>query len=121
MTAPAGIESIGGIGVISAATLALLGVPLQPIIWALVGGFFGAGLAKPSSLLVASASYLSASLLSALIGHAVTTSLALVPLAGNMIAALTAVGFHPALTWFIQKVPDILNWVFSLRPGRGSP
>lgn len=121
MSAPVNPEAIGGVGVLSAMVLAVFGVPLQPIIWALVGGFFGAGLAKPSSMLVAVGSYLSASLLSALIGHGVATSMGWPPIAANLGSALMAVGFHPALTWFIQKVPQILDWLLSLLPARGQP
>lgn len=121
MTTP-NLESLGGIGLASAVTLALLGVPLQPIIWGLIGGFLGAGFAKPSGWLVSAATYLSASLLSSLAGHSISAQFfGGNGLVGSAFSAGIAVLFHPLLSAAVQRMPALLDWALSILPRRGQP
>ena len=122
MTAPVSTEALGGIGIVSAATLALFGVPLQPIIWAFIGGFLGSGFAKPAGWLVTVGSYLSASLLSALCGHSLAAYwFNASPTIGNGLAALTAVFFHPLLTGISARLPALLDIAQAIFSRKGQP
>lgn len=109
---------MAGIGVVSAITMELFGLPVQPIIWGLIGGFLGMGFAKPASFWRAAGTYVSASFISALVGSAISSKwFDASPIIGNAIATVTAVGFHPLLALIIDRLPMIFD-LFAARSGK---
>ena len=109
---------MAGIGVVSAITMELFGLPVQPIIWGLIGGFLGMGFAKPATFWRAAGTYVSASFISALIGSAVSSRwVDGSAIASNAIATVTAVGFHPLLALVIDRLPMIFD-IFVARGGK---
>lgn len=99
-----------GIGAASAITLDLLGVPLQPIVWGLIGGFVGAGFAPQMPLWRALLMYAASSLLSAEAGTAVAAHwFNSVQLYANAGAAILAILFHPLLAGVVAAVPAIIT------------
>lgn len=117
--------SFAGVGIFSAFAMEFFGMPLQPIVWALIGGFLGMAFAKKQGFVGAAAAYIAASFISALLGHWAATKLDATNLTGNAFAALMSVGFHPAMAAFIAKVPEIttkgLAALGSLFPSKGQP
>lgn len=110
---------MAGIGIISAFTMELFGLPVQPIIWGLIGGFLGMGFAKPASFLRASGTYISASFISALIGSAISARwFEASAIVGNAVATVTAVGFHPLLALIIDRLPMIFDLLAAVRGGK---
>ncbi|NBW08275.1 MAG: hypothetical protein EBR82_09630 [Caulobacteraceae bacterium] len=119
------VEALAGVGLASAAVLEIFGVPLQPIVWGLIGSVLGAGWAPAAKRWWGAIGvYLSASLISALAGHFTAAQwLGASPLAGNAIAAAIAIFFHPLLAAGAQRAPAFLDWLGSLLPfgRRGNP
>lgn len=117
------IEALAGVGLASAAVMEIFGVPLQPIVWGLIGSVLGAGWAPASKRWWGAIGvYLSASLISALIGHFTAAQwLSASPLAGNAIAVGVAIWFHPLLAAGAQKVPAFLDGLLGLIGGKGQP
>jgi len=119
---PVTVEGWVGIGIASAAVLDVFGIPLQPIVWALIGGVLGAGFAPPARWWLSAAVYVSASMISALIGHAVSAQwVGGSALAGNAIATIVAIFFHPLLAAGAQKVPEFVSGLLGLIGRRGQP
>lgn len=123
MSAHLNAESYAGIGIASAAVLELLGIPLQPVVWALIGGVIGAGWAPQQTRWWASVGvYVSSSLISALVGHATAAQLSGGSmLVGNAIATGVAIFFHPLLAAGAQRVPAFIDGLLSLIGRKGSP
>lgn len=119
------IEAFAGVGLASAALVEVFGVPLQPIVWGLIGSVLGAGWAPAANRWWGAISvYLSASLISALIGHFTSVWwLGSKPLAANAIATTAAIFFHPVLAAGALKAPALVDWLMSLLPfgRRGNP
>ena len=119
------IEALAGVGLASTALLEVFGVPLQPIVWGLIGSVLGAGWAPAAKRWWGAIGvYLSASLISALIGH--FTSVWWIgsnALAGNAIATVAAIFFHPVMAAGAQRAPALVDWLMSLLPfgRRGNP
>ena len=104
-----GIE-YAGVGAASALTLDLLGVPLQPIIWGLIGGVVGAGFAPRMGAWRATAMYLAAALLSAEAGTAASVQWFNGAQAyANGASAVLAVLFHPILAGVVAMVPAVIQ------------
>lgn len=111
-----------GVGVVSAYTMELIGLPVQPIIWGLLGGFVGMGFAKPATFLRAAGVYLAASFISALLGTSISAKwFDALPWVGNTFAALMAVGFHPLLALVIERLPAIFDLFFARGSKREQP
>lgn len=111
-----------GVGLVSAFTLELFGLPIQPIIWGLIGGFLGLGWAKPAGRLVSAGVYLCASLVSALIGHALAGHyFDGAHAASNALAAFVALIFHPALSTIVTKLPAVADAFITAISSRGKP
>lgn len=115
-------SKFAGVGVIATVVLDFFGIPLKPIVWALVGGFLGSGFAKPTGFVKSVGVYLSASLLSALFGHTVAQhyfpdSDAI----SSTLSALCSLMFHPALAVFIEKLPMIFDAIVGALGRKGTP
>lgn len=124
MTAPQiPVEGLAGVGLASATLLEVLGLPLQPIVWALIGSVLGAGYAPAAKRWWGAIGvYLSASLISALIGHFTAGQwLGASPAAGNAIATGVAIFFHPLLAALAQKAPEFVTGLLSLIGRKGAP
>jgi hypothetical protein len=115
------IEALAGVGLASAAVMEIFGIPLQPIVWALIGSVLGAGFAPAARRWWGAIGvYLSASFCSALIGHVVAAQwLGASSLAGNAIATIVAIFFHPLLAAGAQKVPEFLTGLLGLLGRKG--
>lgn len=113
---------LAGVGIASAITLEFLGLPIQPIVWALIGGVIGSGWAKPTGPVRAALTYLAASLLSAIIGSAIAAQYWLgASLAVNVWAAWVAVIFHPSLAAMIERVPAAFDVLLAALGKRNAP
>ncbi len=122
MTAPQmPLEALAGVGLASAAVMEIFGIPLQPIVWALIGSVLGAGWAPAAKRWISAIGiYLSASFISALTGHFIAAQwLGASPLAGNAIATGVAIFFHPLLASLAQKVPEFVSGLIGLIGKRG--
>lgn len=111
---------LAGVGMVSAFTLELFGLPVQPIVWGLIGGFLGAGWAKPAGKLSSVLVYLSASLTSALAGHAIASFEGWGPSVANGLAAGISIFFHPILAAIVQRVPAFFDVLLNALGRKGS-
>ncbi len=109
------------VGIMSAMTMDLLGLPIQPIVWGLIGGLLGMGFAKKANFFVAAGVYVAASLTSALFGYSTAQAFGWSNTLGNGLSALVSIGFHPLLASFIAKVPEIFNAILGALAKRGQP
>lgn len=105
-------------GSVGAAVSSLLGIDVQTIIWALIGGFFGAARApeiKRSSTLVLylqiTVQYLLACLISALaataIGHLLNVGG--LPAVRNLLASAFSFAFYPLTQRIVGRAGDIVD------------
>lgn len=113
-------SKFAGAGLVATMVMDTLGIPLKPVVWALVGGFLGSGFAKPTGFVKSVGVYLCASLLSALFGHTVANyyypdSDAV----SSTLSALCSLMFHPALAVFIEKLPMIFDAVIGALGRKG--
>lgn len=111
---------LAGVGLVSAFTLDLLGLPVQPIVWGLIGGFLGAGWARPAGKLASVAVYLSASLISALGGHALAGFEGWSPSVANALSAGISIFFHPILAAVVQRVPAAFDVLLAMLGRKGN-
>lgn len=113
---------LAGVGIVSAITLELLGLPIQPIVWGLIGGFLGTGWAKPAGVLMSIGTYLMASFVSALAGYTLAGYyFAGSPAASNTFAAVISVFFHPILSAIADRAPAFFDVILTALGKRGAP
>lgn len=102
---------LAGVGAVSAVTLDLLGVPLQPIIWSMFGGAVGSGFAPASGRIRAVVVYLASSLICSLLGHSAAVNYANGSiLLADVAAACLAMIFHPGLALIVSSLPALLKF-----------
>lgn len=106
---------------VSAFTLDLFGLPIQPIVWGLIGGFLGAGWARPTGKLMGVGVYLAASLISALGGHALASFYAWTPTVGNSVSSALAIFFHPILAAAALRIPAAFDTLLAALGRKGQP
>ena len=108
MKAEAAVQT-AGIGAASAVTMDLLGLPIQPIVWALIGGLIGSAWAPQMpgwrAALLYPAAALVAAMLSAWAAHQWFADDRIVVNGG---AALLAVVFHPLMAAVVNALPAIV-------------
>jgi hypothetical protein len=110
-----GIEALAGVGGLSAGVLELLGIPLQPIVYGLIGGVIGAGLAKPARWYIAIPVYLASSIIAAQFGFTAAEVYANGGAsAANAFSAGIALVFHPALAAIAGGIPALRDKLISL-------
>lgn len=101
-----------GVAGASALTMELLGLPLQPIVWGLIGSFVGAQWAPAMTGRRALFLYPAAALVSALLGHlAAHQWFSDSRVIANGGAALLAVVFHPLMASVVALVPNLVQKV----------
>ena len=119
MSAGSELGYVAGVGIFSAFTLDLFGLPAQPIVYAFMGGFIGVWLyspqtEKPLPKWVVALMYVCASMISAAIGHGVATAEGWSSTFGNVSSATLAIFFHLILAAGAQRiVPAIVDRVLS--------
>lgn len=98
-----------GIGAASALTMELLGIPIQPIVWALIGGLVGSAWAPQMpgwrAALLYPASALVAAMLASWAAHQWFADDRIVVNGGS---ALLAVVFHPLMAAVVNALPAIV-------------
>ena len=111
-------EACIGVCVISAGVMDMLGIPLQPIVWALFGGIFGSPLATATKWYMMPVIYLASALLSALFGQALALKFfdggAII---ANVMSAGIAILFHPLLSAGVQATPELVKRAINWLPG----
>lgn len=97
---------------IGATVNAVLGVEMQAVLWAMIGGFFGAALGPAmKKLLPATVRYVFASLLSALAASWIERKLdgGADPVLRNLIAGALSFGFYPLTQSMIRRADWVLG------------
>lgn len=114
-----GVTSFTAVG----ATVSMVfGLEIQTILWALVGGFFGAALAPQMTRAKAVVRYFAACLLSALGAtaalHFMKTEDTVVR---NLLAGALSFGFYPLTKWVLVHGDGILSWIYTRWTGSPPP
>jgi hypothetical protein len=99
-----------GFGAVSAMTMSLLGLPVAPIVWGLIGGVVGASFAPQMPAWRAVVLYPASALVAAMMAqwaahHFFNDD----RIATNGGAALLAVLFHPLMAAMVQSVPALVQ------------
>lgn len=103
--------------VLAGATAFAMATGLDPrvMVWAVTGSVFGAALAKPTnSRWYGIAMFLAACMICALVGTAAAdTYFGGSHVVRDIIAVLTALGFHPTLGAFLDAIPGLVKWAIN--------
>ena len=122
------VEKIAGVGIVTYIAAEFFGLPIQPIVWALIGGCFGMLFARKTGAFGAASAYIAGSLLSALFGHTAAQGLGywinwsprVIGIVANASSGLLSVAFHLVLAVFVSRVTGFANkgfdWIEALIP-----
>jgi hypothetical protein len=100
---------VAGVGAASALTMELLGLPIAPIIWGLIGGVVGSSWAPAMPAWRTAVLYPASALVAAMLAQwAAHQWFNDDRIAVNGGAALLAVLFHPIMAALVQSVPAIV-------------
>jgi hypothetical protein len=103
------VASVTTAGAASALLSQLLGVEPQVVVWALIGGFFGAARAPKVGWFKAALQYLLASLLSALAATVVAKWIGNDSALRNLLAGAFSIGFYPLMSRAVERMGDVFD------------